>query len=118
MVKSLGNGKTGSVAPPSRTVVNRLLCDGGLLPIEVLIGSMRWFVTESVDAWKDAQKEGLDPAEKAALHKRAVLLRLDAIMCAKESAPYMHPRLASISIENSGGQVPVVLQIDAVDSGL
>lgn len=113
---NFGGRPRGQVAPPSRHSVNRLLLDGGLLPIEVMVSSMRWFMQESERAWHSAEAER-DKEKKEELLNSSMALRRSAIYCAKEAAPFMHPRMAHVTHDAKEG-TPFIIQLDAVDSGL
>jgi len=61
--------KKGAVTAKTREIAEKAMTDG-ITPLEVMLGAMR-------SAWEAGDKE------KAAFH-------------AKDAAPYMHPRLASV----------------------
>lgn len=58
--------------------------DGGVLPIEVMVQTMR-------ECWNKSQQPGGDPAER--MHQKML-----AVNIAEKAAPYLHPRLSSANV--------------------
>lgn len=67
----------------------------GIMPIEVLLNDMRYFYTLGENKMRLAEQEA--DGKKQAKHFRASLeLKTIARDCARDAAPYIHPKLASL----------------------
>jgi D-arabinose 1-dehydrogenase-like Zn-dependent alcohol dehydrogenase len=84
------------------------LLEEGDSPLEVMIGNMRTAQRKAAKVVADLDKvtipanaspEQLEAA--AQLAKEARLLMMAAHECAKDAAPYLHPKLANIEVEGS-----------------
>jgi D-arabinose 1-dehydrogenase-like Zn-dependent alcohol dehydrogenase len=84
------------------------LLEEGESPLEVMIGNMRTAQRKAAKVVADLDKvtipanaspEQLEAA--ALLAKEARLLMMAAHECAKDAAPYLHPKLANIEVEGS-----------------
>ena len=119
MTKSTGKGRGGTRAGGGRptgilTLTNRLRAaqiakDGGILPIDVMIGNMRfWYaetgrLTERIQMMLDTISK-MDPGperDKLTEHAMKSLGRMLAARdksedCAVDAAPYFHARLSSV----------------------
>jgi hypothetical protein len=80
--------KPGAVVVATSEHARRLATDGGILPLEVLIKTMRLL-------WARAEEDKDEAA------------RMAACLLAKDAAPYFHPRLAAV--EHSGEAPPAVV---------
>lgn len=115
-----GAGRKAGV-PSAKTIARQQLTakaiEDGVSPLEVMLGNMRHFEKVAVDAETDV--ENLSVAElgekpenqfKALLAevKKAVGLRQMAQECARDAAPYIHHRLATMEhIGKDGGAITV-----------
>jgi hypothetical protein len=84
------------------------LLEEGDSPLEVMIGNMRAAQRKAAKVVADLDKvtipanaspEQLEAA--AQLAKEARLLMMAAHECAKDAAPYLHPKLANIEVEGN-----------------
>src|SRR3954467_15326950 len=108
--KRTGAGRPkGALTARTREVAERALAEGKA-PLEIMLDNMRHFQQVALDA--EATLEGLTAAEftgkvtaetpeeqfKALLAqvKKTVSFRQVAQECARDAAPYVHPKLASI----------------------
>jgi len=80
--------KPGAVVVATSEHARRLAADGGILPLEVLVNTMRLL-------WAKAEEDNDEAA------------RMVACALAKDAAPYFHPRLAAV--EHSGEQPRAVV---------
>lgn len=78
--------KPGAVSVKTREIAERLISDGGLTPLEVMLKTMRAFMSA-------AEQPGFAGED-------SLKLMTAASRVASDAAPYMHPRLAAI--EHSG----------------
>lgn len=78
--------KKGATEMRTREVSNKLAADGQIMPLEVMVRTMRAL-------WGDAENT-TDPVEQRKLQVAACAI-------AEKAAPFHHPRLAAI--EHSGG---------------
>lgn len=86
----------GALARKNQEVIEKAKA-GGLMPLDVLLGDMRYFYEES-EMWIRMHK-GASSDEREALKeemKTAMNYRGIARECAQLAAPYLHPRLTSI----------------------
>lgn len=128
--KRLGAGRKAGV--PSAKTVNRAkvtekAAQSGQLPVDVMLANMRHFQTVALDA--EAVLEALsaknlagaegDPATQFKLMlaevKKAAGLRMMAQDCARDAAPYIHPRLAAVEHTGANGEaLAIVHRIERV----
>lgn len=116
--------KAGSVTTKTREVAERVLATG-MTPLEVMIDNMRHFQQVALDA--EATLDGLTASEFSksvpkdaapeeqfkfllATVKKTVGLRQAAQDAARDAAPYVHAKLASVEHKGEGGG-PLVLEI-------
>lgn len=84
------------------------LLEGGASPLEVMIGNMRTAQAKAEKLIRDLDRLSI-PASAAAeqleaavqLAKETRMLMMAAHECAKDAAPYLHPKLANIEVEGS-----------------
>lgn len=74
----------------------------GVMPLEVMLGNMRFHYAEATDFMSKlierAQEAGpIEPGELKDLLKFLHSSREKAEDCARDAAPYIHPRLASVT---------------------
>ena len=110
-----GGKREGSGRPPgaltrrTRETAERALAEGKA-PLEVMLDNMRHFQQVALDA--EAVIESMNEAEVASLGqsheeqfkallakvKQAAGLRVMAHECARDAAPYMHPKLSTVQV--------------------
>lgn len=104
----------GAIAKRTREVAERAIAEGKA-PLEVMLDNMRHFQQVALDA--EAVIEGMNEDEIAALGetheqqfkallakvKQAAGLRQMAHECARDAAPYMHPKLSAIEHTGADG---------------
>jgi hypothetical protein len=111
--KRVGAGrKKGALTKRTRLIAEKA-AEQGITPLEVMLGNMQHYQklaenAESALAELSADKiAGMEPDEQfkylLAEVKKAVGLRNMAQECARDAAPYLHPRLASIEQALKGG---------------
>lgn len=106
--KREGAGRpTGAVTKRTREIADRALAEGKA-PLEVMLDNMRHFQQVALDA--EAVIEAMDEDQVASLGqtheeqfkallakvKQAAGLRVMANECARDAAPYMHPKLSAV----------------------
>lgn len=102
-----------------REVAERALASG-MAPLDVMLGNMRHFQQVAMDAeavlasMKPDDLPGSSAEErfKALLAevKKAAGLRQAAQECARDAAPYIHPRLTSVAHTGPEGEGPVLFK--------
>lgn len=111
----------GSATRVTREMADRLSSDGGLVPLEAMVGNMRYFANEAVGLAQlvkqfadELRKEKLTKKQKTALQRALDLKKLFSMLaavegatmraqeCARDAAPYMHPRLGHLSVDSKG----------------
>jgi hypothetical protein len=124
-----GSGrKTGALTKRTREVAERAIAEGKS-PLEIMLANMRHFQQVALDA--EAVIEGIQEDELKAIGntheeqfkallakvKQAVGLRVMAHDCARDAAPYMHPRLQATTLTGKDGG-PIQVNITGPDAGL
>lgn len=120
--KREGSGrKAGALTKRTRETAERALAEG-LSPLDIMLQNMRHFQQVAMDA--EATLEGLTAEEITgqaatpddqfklllAKAKQAAGLRQMATECARDAAPYIHPKLSAISHSGpDGGPVKIEL---------
>lgn len=128
--KRAGAGrKKGSLTTKTREVAERALAEGKT-PLEVMLDNMRHFQQVALDAEatianltaEELAGRKLEPAEQFKMLladvKKAAGLRQMAHECARDAAPFMHARLATIQHSGEDGgpvQVAIVRFTEAVN---
>lgn len=98
-----GSGRPkGSDTSKSRDSALRLAMDGGETPFGVMLKTMRAL-------WKEATKDG-DGEIVVDMDKAR-----DAVAVAEKAAPYVHPKLNAIALEN-GNDEPFIIKFDKEDA--
>lgn len=100
--------KLGATTTKTRAIADRALRDG-ISPLEVMLDNMRKAAVEARRAEKDAARSG-KPEEVVQLTKSATDYRMTAQACAKDAAPYVHPRLANVEHAGKDGG-PIVVEL-------
>lgn len=92
----------------------------GITPLEVMLENMRWWHQEAgfliKTAEETARQGGVEPAVILDLLRKIGDARHHAGEAARDAAPYMHPRLASIDHGTKNGQ-PLQIQIVKFSDG-
>lgn len=114
--KSVTRGKNGGTRPGagrragsgfialSKALARKYSVDGGLCPLDVMMGNMRFWALQGENYAKKIDElvrcgDTDDPAtrdEARRLLNKFLAARQNAQECAKDAAPYMHPRYQSI----------------------
>ena len=90
--------KPGSANTKTREIANRA-AEEGITPLEVMLDNMRFAYSEAGDLLAKLLTEGAEPTEAFDQLKELLKYRGMAQEAAKDAAPYMHPRLASVEID-------------------
>lgn len=126
--KRTGAGRRqGSLAKRTREIAEQAVTEGKT-PLEVMLANMRHFqkLAESAEAVISQLSADtllkLEPAEQfkylLAEVKKAAGLREMAHSCARDAAPYMHPRLAAVEHTGpEGGPVITAVEVTFVRPG-
>ena len=85
--------KKGAGATKTQELVAKATA-GGVTPLEVLIGDMRYFY-QLADEHLSASRNMADDKEREEYLKNAIKLKSVARDCAVQAAPYIHPKLQS-----------------------
>ncbi len=114
--------KVGSLTTKTRDVAERAVADGKT-PLEVMLDNMRHFQQVAMDA--EAVIEGMNADEVEAMGdtselrfkamlakvKQAAGLREMAHTCARDAAPFIHPKLTAVAHTGpDGGPLQVILK--------
>lgn len=93
--KQPGAGRPkGALSQKTQELITRAATEG-IMPIEVLLNDMRYFYNLGENKMRVA--EGEEPGKKQAKEfKAAIELKSIARDCARDAAPYVHPKLASL----------------------
>jgi hypothetical protein len=97
--------KRGSSTKKTREIADRAAAEG-LTPLEVMLKAMRAIVTKAEDLQQSQAQEG--DSAVAALD-----LMVQAAAVAKDAAPYMHPRLQSVTLKGDAENPLAVALADA-----
>lgn len=111
--------KRGSLTKKTVAIANEAAARG-ITPLEVMIENMRWWHQEAgfliKTAEETARQGGAEPAAVLDLLRKIGSARQHAGDAARDAAPYMHPRLASIEHAGKGG-APLQIQIVKFSDG-
>lgn len=108
--KRPGAGRPKGAISKSTRAIKEAAEAGGVTPLEVMLTNMRFFHAEAETMLVKAA--GLKPGDEAVAAVKAIFsTRHAAQECAKDAAPYLHPRLTAV--EHSGG---MKLEHQAVDA--
>lgn len=105
--------KKGQLAERTRKVAEKAISEG-LTPLEVMLDNMRFAHQGANNCLaKLIEQNEQTPLEKFDAYKEMLRLRGLAQEAAKDAAPYMHPRLASVEHSgHEGGPIIVKWQDD------
>ncbi len=119
MAGNRGGARAGAGRPASGKVSRtqeliRKATEDGVTPMEVILSDMRYFHKLGEDKMRQAEQTA--PGDKQAKAFRAATALKDiARACAKEAAPYIHPKLASTQVTgNEGGPIELSLEVSFV----
>lgn len=117
-----GSGrKAGALTKKTRDIAERALATG-MAPLDVMLGNMRHFQQVAIDAEAvlaqmsaenlPGNPESAEDQFKALLAevKKAAGFRQMAHDCARDAAPYVHPRLTSVAHTGPEGEGPVLFK--------
>lgn len=120
--KREGSGrKAGALTKKTRDIAERALATG-MAPLDVMLGNMRHFQQVAIDAeavLAQMSAENLPGSPESAEDKFKALLaevkkaagfRQMAHDCARDAAPYVHPRLTSVAHTGPEGEGPVLFK--------
>lgn len=121
-----GGRPRGAVSRTSRFAADRYVAEGGLLPIDVMGENMRFFFVEGsklagqlLDLLRNSKDQGiLTPAHVAEVTKLLNAVHRARAMsqqCAVDLAPYLHARLASITVK-SDDKEPITIEYAALEA--
>ena len=128
--KRVGAGRpAGAVSKRTREIADRAIAEGRS-PLEIMLDNMRHFQQVAIDAetviesMNEEQAGSLGETHeeqfKALLAKvkQAAGLRQMAHECAKDAAPYIHPRLATIEHKGEdGGAIKLSVAVEYIKAG-
>lgn len=103
-----GGRPKGAINKKTLGVIERAKA-AGLLPLDVLLNDMRYYYNTSESEVARLRALPQTP-ENLELLKLALSFKSIARECAKDAAPYVHPKLTAISAPG-GGPVQVALEI-------
>lgn len=112
-----GGRKLGAATKKTREIANKVASDDGLTPLEVMVDNMRVAHTRAMDLEALAQLPA--DADKGSPDWRlaqAVEARKIAQDAAKDAAPYIHPRLATIEHTGPDGKALIVQVMKFADA--
>lgn len=89
--------KPGSANTKTREIADRA-AEEGITPLEVMLDNMRFAYSEAGGLLAKLLTAGADPTEAFDQFKELLKYRGMAQEAAKDAAPYMHPRLASVEM--------------------
>lgn len=112
-----GGRKLGAATKKTREIANKVASDDGLTPLEVMVDNMRVAHTRAVRIEADALE--VPPERKGeayAMLADATEARKIAQDAAKDAAPYIHPRLATIEHTGPDGKALIVQVMKFADA--
>lgn len=101
--KRAGAGRpAGTANRRTREIANQAAAEG-VTPLEVMLGNMRFFHTEAGELLQKIMAPDAADKDKAVeLFKALMATREKAEDCARDAAPYIHPRLTATTIKGEG----------------
>jgi hypothetical protein len=105
----------GSLTTKTRTIAEKALADG-VTPLEVMLNNMRFHHAESTSLLERLieRAQEAQPIEAAELKDLLAFLHKTRSMaqeCARDAAPYIHPRLSTVDANLTGD---MALKIEVV----
>jgi len=96
----------------AKTLVRKYASDGGLMPLDVMVGNMRFWALQGDNLAQKIEdlircgdtEDDSTRNEARRLVGQFLAARKNAQECAVDAAPYMHPRYQSVRVE-SGDEV-------------
>lgn len=102
--------KRGAANAKTRAIADKAVAEG-ITPLEVMLDNMRFFYGEAGKLAQTLVMPDAENREGAAEALKTIMgARQAAQECAKDAAPYMHPRLATIEHGGKDGG-PLVVEI-------
>lgn len=104
-----GGRKKGDRNIRNRQVASAYIATKQITPLEVMLENMLWAHTKAADLLADLlAKLGIDSVEDLKkngieVFKELLRLRMIAQECAKDAAPYIHPKLAALEVTGKDG---------------
>ncbi len=104
----------------TRWIAERAL-ERGESPLHVMLENLQWFKNRAAEI----ERELGEVPDNPTIHEQAIFNRkLKALLtvrmlaedCAKDAAPYCHPRLNSINVERDKPHEPIILVLDENDA--
>jgi hypothetical protein len=95
-------------------IVQRLLSDGGLTPIEVLFALMRRSYRLTMVSLEDYE-QAATPEEKHLAFRKYLALAEHTAELAASAAPYVHPRTSPLTIDRVQ-EPPFIIKIEGPDA--
>ena len=83
------------------TLAKRVIAESGRAPLDVMLENMRFAHEEAAEILAQIVEGDMDGTEGFDLFKQLMSLRSTAQDCARDAAPYLHPKLSTIE-HNSG----------------
>lgn len=107
-----GSGRPkGAITEKAQQILSKAALEG-ISPLEVLLNDMRFYY--NLSEAEMAQVYAMEPGKKKANAFRAAgALKEIARSCARDAAPYLHPKLATISAPG-GGPIQLSLEVSFV----
>lgn len=98
----------------SKEAVERLSSDGGALPVEIMVKSMRKLYAQYQEC-EDYAELNNSIKEKEEVLKQGLGYLQEACEIAKNVAPYFHPKLQSMTVVGDEDGPPVLFELTGVD---
>ena len=106
--------KPGSASKKTRDVANKA-AESGLTPLEVMLDNMTFAHTEAHRVLGNLVQVGAEIPDAFDQYKELLRFRGMAQECAKDAAPYIHPKLSAVELTGKdGGGIEVVGRIELV----
>lgn len=92
------------------TIRERWVIEGNRTPLEVMLRNMQYYDTQASElmaktgAWTNKPKDDAERKARLSLLKSLSGARINAQACAVDAAPYMHQKIATLTLGNGDGK--------------
>jgi hypothetical protein len=106
--------KPGGATKKTREVANKA-AETGLTPLEVMLDNMTFAHSEAHRMLSNLLQVGAEIPDAFDQYKELLRFRGMAQECAKDAAPYIHPKLSAVEVTGKdGGAVETITRIELV----
>lgn len=108
-------GRQKGVPNKKSAALQAKVAETGMTPLDVMLDNMRFAYGEAGELLNNLLKVRVATGEDIDEFKSMVRFRQIAQECAKDAAPYLHPRLAAVEHTGKDGGA-IVVKFDSVDA--